>query len=102
MNLIETVIREIIYIKNIEFVQLHIIVKKKLEEIKFIKVYYYSDLNLNLISLEYLKENEIYFKVENGIISTIKGRIIYFKACRINKIYIFNIFFIEIVDNEFK
>ena len=98
----EIVTGEIIYVKNIGSVQLHIIVKGKLEEVKLMKIYYYPGLNLNLISLGYLKKNKICFKIENGVISAIKDKVTYFEVCRINKVYILNTSFIEIADDKFK
>ena len=102
LNLIKIVTGEIVCIKNIESVQFYIIIEGKLEEIKFIKIYYYLDLNLNFISLRHFEKNEVCFEVENGMISVIKDEIIYFKIYKTNKIYIFNTSFIKIVNNKFK
>ena len=55
-------------------------VKSKFKKIKFANIYYYSGLNLNLISLNQLNYIEVNFKIKQNIISASKNKIIYFKT----------------------
>ena len=47
---------------------------------RFINIYYYSSLNLNLISLSQLDDIKMNFKMERDIIFINKGGITYFKV----------------------
>ena len=47
---------------------------------KFINIYYYFNLNLNLISLDQLNCTKINFEIKRGVIFISKSKIIYFKT----------------------
>ena len=58
---------------------------------KFINIYYYSNLNFNLISLNQFDYTKINFNIKQDVISVNKNKIIYFKIYQTDDIYIFNI-----------
>ena len=97
----ETITGQIIQAKKIGSIQLHTIIKNKLEKIKFINIYYYPSLDFNFISLDQLNHIKINFNIKQNIIFVNKNKIIYFKAYQTDNIYILNILWTDISTNKF-
>ena len=56
-------------------------IEDKLEKIKLINIYYYPNLDFNLILFSQLDHTGVNFNIKQDIISASKDKIIYFEVC---------------------